>query len=78
MITLLTHIDKYKINILLVDKIPFCKTYAKDLKKIYDFLNLRVELLQLGKMDIQRSICSTISSVRNACSWLCGLSSFWS
>ena len=34
--------EQYKINILLVDEIHFCKTYAKDLKKIYDFLNLRV------------------------------------
>ncbi len=34
--------EQYKINILLVDEIHFCKTYAKDLKKIYDFLNIRV------------------------------------
>jgi hypothetical protein len=34
--------EQYKINILLLDEIHFCKTYAKDLKKIYDFLNLRV------------------------------------
>ena len=34
--------EQYKINILLVDEIHFCKTYAKDLKKIYDFLSLRV------------------------------------
>ncbi len=34
--------EQYKIRILLIDEIHFCKTYAKDLKKIYDFLNLRV------------------------------------
>ncbi|MBW2742032.1 MAG: AAA family ATPase, partial [Deltaproteobacteria bacterium] len=34
--------EQYKINIFLVDEIHFCKTYAKDLKKIYDFLNIRV------------------------------------
>ena len=28
--------EQYKIRILLIDEIHFCKTYAKDLKKIYD------------------------------------------
>jgi hypothetical protein len=34
--------EQYKVSILLIDEIHFCKTYAKDLKKIYDFLKLRV------------------------------------
>ncbi len=34
--------DQYKIKILLVDEIHFCRTYAKDLKKIYDFFNIRI------------------------------------
>lgn len=34
--------DQYKINTLLVDEIHFCKTYAKDLKKIYDSSDIRV------------------------------------
>ncbi|MBW2330493.1 MAG: ATP-binding protein [Deltaproteobacteria bacterium] len=34
--------ELYKVSILLIDEIHFCKTYAKDLKKIYDFLKLRV------------------------------------
>ena len=34
--------EQYKVSILLIDEIHFCKTYAKDLKKIYDFLSLRV------------------------------------
>jgi len=34
--------DQYKIRTLLVDEIHFCKSYPKDLKKIYDFLQLRV------------------------------------
>ena len=34
--------DQYKIRTLLVDEIHFCKTYAKDLKKIYDFFEIRV------------------------------------
>lgn len=34
--------EQYKINTLLVDEIHFCRTYARDLKKIYDFLNIRL------------------------------------
>ncbi|MGB5619337.1 MAG: AAA family ATPase [Desulfobacterales bacterium] len=34
--------DQYKIRTLLVDEIHFCKTYPKDLKKIYDFLKIRL------------------------------------
>ena len=34
--------DQYKINTLLIDEIHFCKTYAKDLKKIYDFFDIRI------------------------------------
>ena len=34
--------DNYKIKTLLVDEIHFCKTYPKDLKKIYDFLKIRL------------------------------------
>jgi predicted AAA+ superfamily ATPase len=34
--------DQYKIRMLLVDEIHFCKTYPKDLKKIYDFLKIRI------------------------------------
>lgn len=34
--------DHYKIRTLLVDEIHFCKTYTKDLKKIYDFFKIRV------------------------------------
>ena len=34
--------DQYKIRTLLRDEIHFCKTYSKDLKKIYDFLKIRV------------------------------------
>jgi len=34
--------DQYKIKTLLVDEIHFCKTYPKDLKKIYDFLKIRL------------------------------------
>jgi predicted AAA+ superfamily ATPase len=34
--------DQYKIKTLLVDEIHFCKTYAKDLKKIYDFFEIRI------------------------------------
>lgn len=34
--------DQYKIGTLLVDEIHFCKTYPKDLKKIYDFLKIRL------------------------------------
>ena len=34
--------DQYKIKTLLLDEIHFCKTYAKDLKKIYDFINIRI------------------------------------
>ena len=34
--------DQYKIRTLLVDEIHFCKTYRKDLKKIYDFLKIRL------------------------------------
>lgn len=33
---------QYKINTLLIDEIHFCKTYAKDLKKIYDFIDIRI------------------------------------
>ena len=32
----------YLIKTLLVDEIHFCKTYPKDLKKIYDFLKIRL------------------------------------
>jgi len=34
--------DKYKIKVLLVDEIHFCKTYLRDLKKIYDFFEVRI------------------------------------
>ena len=34
--------EQYKIKTLLIDEIHFCKTYERDLKKIYDFLDLRV------------------------------------
>ena len=34
--------DQYKIKTLLIDEIHFIKSYAKDLKKIYDFLNIRI------------------------------------
>ena len=34
--------DQYKIKILLIDEIHFCKTYHRDLKKIYDFLEIRI------------------------------------
>ena len=34
--------DQYKIRTLLVDEIHFCRTYPKDLKKIYDFLKIRL------------------------------------
>ncbi len=34
--------DQYKMKILLVDEIHFCKTYARDLKKIYDFFHIRI------------------------------------
>lgn len=34
--------DQYKIRTLLVDEIHFCKTYIIDLKKIYDFFEIRV------------------------------------
>jgi len=34
--------DQYKIKTLLLDEIHFCKTYAKDLKKIYDFIDIRI------------------------------------
>jgi len=34
--------DQYKIKILLVDEIHFCKTYLRDLKKIYDFFEVRI------------------------------------
>ena len=34
--------DQYKIKTLLVDEIHFCKTYAKDLKKVYDFYKIRI------------------------------------
>ena len=34
--------DQYKIKTLLVDEIHFCKTYVRDLKKIYDFFEIRV------------------------------------
>ena len=34
--------DQFKIKTLLVDEIHFCKTYPKDLKKIYDFLKIRL------------------------------------
>lgn len=35
-------VEDYKIRHLLVDEIHFCSTYAKDLKKIYDFLDIRI------------------------------------
>ncbi|MEE8432698.1 MAG: AAA family ATPase, partial [Candidatus Desulfatibia sp.] len=35
-------VDQYKIKTLLLDEIHFCKTYAKDLKKIYDFIDIRI------------------------------------
>ena len=34
--------DQYKIRTLLVDEIHFCRTYPKDLKKIYDFQKIRL------------------------------------
>ncbi len=34
--------DQYKIKRLLIDEIHFCKSYARDLKKIYDFLDVRI------------------------------------
>lgn len=34
--------DQLKIKTLLIDEIHFCRTYAKDLKRIYDFFNVRV------------------------------------
>jgi predicted AAA+ superfamily ATPase len=34
--------EQYKIDTLLIDEIHFCKTYAKDLKKIYDFIDIRI------------------------------------
>ena len=34
--------EQYKITTLLIDEIHFCKTYAKDLKKIYDFFDIRI------------------------------------
>ncbi|MBW2368630.1 MAG: ATP-binding protein [Deltaproteobacteria bacterium] len=34
--------DDYKIKFLLVDEIHFSKTYAKDIKKIYDFIDIRI------------------------------------
>ena len=34
--------EQYKIKTLLIDEIHFCKTYERDLKKIFDFLDLRV------------------------------------
>jgi len=37
-----TLIEDYKIKLLLLDEIHFLKTYAKDLKKIYNFLDVRV------------------------------------
>jgi predicted AAA+ superfamily ATPase len=34
--------EQYKFRLLLVDEIHFIKTYAKDLKRIYDFFKIRV------------------------------------
>ena len=34
--------EQYKVKLLLIDEIHFCKDYAKDLKKIYDFLDIRI------------------------------------
>lgn len=34
--------ELYKVRILLIDEIHFCKDYAKDLKKVYDFLDIRI------------------------------------
>ena len=34
--------EQYKVKILLIDEIHFCKDYPKDLKKIYDFLDIRI------------------------------------
>lgn len=34
--------EQYKITTLLIDEIHFSKTYAKDLKKIYDFFDIRI------------------------------------
>ncbi len=34
--------DQYKIRLLLIDEIHYCKSYVGDLKKIYDYLDIRV------------------------------------
>lgn len=34
--------EQYKVKTLLIDEIHFCKDYVKDLKKIYDFLDIRL------------------------------------
>ncbi len=34
--------EQYKIKLLLLDEIHFCRSYEKELKKIFDFLDLRV------------------------------------
>ena len=48
--------DQYKIRTLLVDEIHFCKTYPKDLKKIYDFLKIRVVFTSSVSLSLFESV----------------------